>query len=248
MQTHSVAALALITLCGCTGDSSSSSSSRRATTSTQAAVSTPAQPAAAGATDVRGTVRSAPAETTVLLLGAAERPDLLALGDAVLDLQGVDSDGAFLLHAPAGRTAREVVVSAPGQALLRASLPLTGPLVLDPEARVACRVVGQNQDALEGAFALVLDAAGVPMPLPPVELVSTPSGVLTVTGLPAGTFELLVAAADGDRYGSLVVDVTRGQHISKDLELAVAPELERRFLKIAAGIDTQQPNRREETR
>ncbi|MGE0712562.1 MAG: hypothetical protein AB7N76_20275 [Planctomycetota bacterium] len=173
---------------------------------------------------------SAPAGTLVCLV----RPDpaardLRALADTVVSTAEVGADGSYELVpvGPAPAAGWELLVSAPGYALARA--PLGAELSLRPEARVEVQLPAGE----ELAVALVLDAAGRPLPLPATELVSDASGRLRATRLPAGRCELLIASPDLSRCARLALELAEGETRGVSLTLAPDDQLARRFVAAA---------------
>jgi hypothetical protein len=157
------------------------------------------------------------------------------MGDSVIDLAEVDAEGGFTLSAPEGRVAKRVLVSAPGCGLLSVSPAETGSLRLAPEAVVACRVLDAQGRPAEDAMALVLDPNGAPIPVPPIELVSGPDGVLKATRLAAGDYEILISAVDAERFALARVHVDAGQTVSREVRLEDDPDLRRRFMRAAGA-------------
>lgn len=201
--------------------------------------------AASGVTGVAplltGVVPGAPAGTVVHLLapGAAlPEEGLLGHGAAIVGTVDVDAHGAFAWPLEADLPApSEALVSAPGRALLRAPLAaLRGaPAPLAAEGVIEVWLTGQDGAAEVDAVALVLDAAGAPVPVPPEGLGSGADGRLSVTRLPAGDYTLLVGSVDAGRHGLAQVAVAAGQRVTLDLRLVEEPDLARRYLEAALG-------------
>ena len=87
----------------------------------------------------------------------------------------------------------------------------------------------------ELAFALVLDAEGIPLPVPVAPCVSDAGGALVVTRLPAGRCELLIASPDAEQMARLELDLAGGQTYRREVTLEEDDALTRRFLVIAGG-------------
>ncbi len=211
--------------CGGGGGSSSSSTSAAAT----------AAPA------VSGRVPGAPPGTVVHLVAPeAAAPDEGLLGHAAAIVATVDVDdaGAFSWPVEADLPApSEALVSAPGRALLRAPLAaLRGQEVaLAPEAVIEARATDPAGAPEVDAVAMILDATGAPVPVPPDGLGTDRDGRLRVTRLPAGDYTLLVGSADARRHALARVAVGAGERAALDLRLAEDPDLERRYIEAALG-------------
>lgn len=240
-----------LTLTACEGGSRSPApQSAQSTESAQSAapVERASEPALESSAALPGgrreaTLPGAPAGTQVFLVRPdAGARDLRALADTILDVSEPDARGAYsfpeapdLGAASAAQEALEVLVSAEGQALVRA--PWRGPetrVTLSPEARVEVVVRAAGGPA-ELAFALVLDAEGIPLPVPVAPCVSDAGGALVVTRLPAGRCELLIASPDAEQMARLELDLAGGQTYRREVTLEEDDALTRRFLVIAGG-------------
>ncbi|RMG11501.1 MAG: hypothetical protein D6731_15490 [Planctomycetota bacterium] len=202
----------------------------------------PAVRARSQAWTVSGTVPSAPPGTEFFLF-AAQPPgaDLRAWSGALLDRADL-REGRFLLTAPEGfASPLEVLVSAPGRALVRRSVSPGEDLSVDlpPEAVLTLGLRSPRGEAEEDALALVFDAqSGAPLPLPAPDLVSGADGSLRATRLPAGRFEVLVTSGDGARWGRLDIELAAGERVARSLTLQPADELELRFLeRVGAPVE-----------
>lgn len=227
-------------LSGCDGGSRGSNAATSAAAPVASAVSL-SQPASEAGAEVL--IPGLPAGAEVFLVQPdPEARDLRALADTILDVCEADARGALSFAPQAAASPQsglevglEVLVSAEGYALTRA--PWRGSdtrLALTPEARVEL-VVRAGEAAAELAFALVLDANGVPLPVPVASCVSDASGALLVTRLPAGSCELLIASPDLERMALLRLDVASGQTYRREVILEQDDALTRRFLVITGG-------------
>jgi len=220
----------LIPLGGCGGGGSSG-----APASTASAASEP---------KATGHVADAPAGTQVIVSSTPGASDLLALSAAVLDVHEVGPDGAFFIHPEA----TNVVVSAPGKALLRAPVSSSSaPLHLEPEAVLSARITDPAGRPEEDALVLVLEADAA-LPLSPLDLVTGADGRVQIGRLPTGRYELLVAAASGSRYVTAEVDLTSGATTTLELVASEDDALERRFLRITGAPFPGDALAREEVR
>ncbi len=216
----------LLSLAACGGGGASSSSTSAAATA---------------ATTITGRVPGAPPGTVVHLVAPeAAAPDEGLLGHAAAIVATVDvtDDGGFAWPAEADLPApREALVSAPGRALLRAPLgAFQGQEVaLAPEAVVEARVLDPQGAPEVDAVAVLLDASGAPVPVPPDGLATGRDGALRVTRLAAGEYTLLVGSADARRHALARVLVATGERAALDLRLADDADLARRYVEVALG-------------
>lgn len=188
---------------------------------------------------ITGRVPDAPAGTVVHLLAPeAVAPDagLLAHAAAIVDTLDVGPGGELVLphDAPAPT---DVLVSAPGRALLRAPFAAlaAGDVALEAEAVIAVRLAGPDGAPEVDAVAIVLDREGAPVPVPPELLASGIDGELRATRLPGGDYTLVIGSADGLRHAVAQVTVAAGGLAFHALTLVEDHDAARRFLEVIAG-------------
>lgn len=190
-----------------------------------------------------GRIVDAPAGTVVHLLAAGEvAPDagLLAHAAGIVDTLDVGPLGDFEVALEPGAAApAQVLVSAPGRALLRAPFEAlaTGNVALAPEAVIVVRVVSDDGAPEVDAMAIVLDQDGRPVPIPPETLASGVDGELRATRLPEGDYTLGIGSADGKRHALLSVSLPAGAVASHTVTLTEEPEAARRWVEVIAGRD-----------
>ncbi|RMG10014.1 MAG: hypothetical protein D6731_18415 [Planctomycetota bacterium] len=181
----------------------------------------PPRPRAA-APGVRLRVANAPLGAQALLLradpsGSAE--SVRGQLDRLLGLVALDADGTARFSTEADRPL-DVLISAPGRALLRARWRPGLDLALAPEGTCRVSVFGPQGDPEEDALALVLDGDGRVLPVPPELAVSDGRGRLLLTRLPARPLRVLVASADEERFAAAELQVPPGKEASLTLTLA----------------------------
>jgi hypothetical protein len=193
---------------------------------------------------IAGRVPGAPEGTVVHLLAPGEvaaDAGLLAHAEAIVDTLDVGADGGFALEPGAAAPASlEVLVSAPGRALLRVPFAALagGEVALEPEAVISLRLARADGAPEVDAVAVVLGRDGAPLPLPPETLASGIDGELRATRLPGGDYTLVVGSADGRRHAMIDVSVPGGARAFQAVTLTEDPEAERRFLDVVIGVDS----------
>jgi hypothetical protein len=220
-----LALLLALAVTGCTEDG--------ATSARKASGAAPIQ--SAPVHSISGRLLEAPEGAVVFLVKTdPQARDLYALAGTLLSSVEADPDGGFCFESQEGDG---VLVLAPGKAIARAAIKGDQPLdiALTPEARLIVQV-GEPY-----AAALVLDAQGVPLPLPAAELVSHADGTLRATRVPAGQFTVIVQSADGERHGSRAIALSASDERSITLPLVQDAELGRRFLLAAGGAALKHP-------
>lgn len=220
-----LALLLTLAVTGCTEDDSTSPRG----TSTAA----PIRPARAQS--ISGRLRGDSEGAVVFLVkNDPQARDLHTLAGTLLCSVEAAPDGGFRFE---GREGDGVLVLAPGKAIARAPIEGDQPLEIDliPEARLTVQV-GEPY-----AAALVLDARGVPLPLPAAELVSHADGTLRATRVPEGQFTVIVQSADGERHALHTVSLSASEERSVVLNLVQDPEVGRRFLLAAGGPALKSP-------
>jgi hypothetical protein len=218
MRNTLLAATALLLVaCGSSSSSSfsSSSSPKAGAAAAASSVSSGSSTAPVGS-EVLGRVLNAPAETLVHLVQPnAGARTLLDQAETILASTETNEQGRFRFSLSPNAAPLEVLVSAPGRALLRADLG-TGDLTLSPEAVCTVTLDASEEDAM----GLVLADDGRLLAVPPAELVANASGVLNATRLPAGRYQLVVGSADGQRFASEAFVVAEGARVALNLTLA----------------------------
>jgi len=201
------------------------------------AVSSTAAPGAT-APAIRGRLVDAPPDAEVFLLRPSPARDLYALADTVLDLSSIDTSGRFTLATPTEPGPWVLVVSAPGRALLHREVTADDTemlLALTPEATCSLVLIDEQGSPESLACALVLDAAGSPLPLPALDMVSLPDGTLSTRRLPAGDYEVLIESADGERHARLELHLAAAEQRIATVQLGTNPQLAQRFLLAVGG-------------
>lgn len=186
-------------------------------------------------------IPGAPAGTLVHVLAPGEvaaGAGLLAHAEAIVDTLDVGSDGVFALETGAAAP-EEILVSAPGRALLRTPFAAltSGEVALEPEAVISLRLARADGAPEVDAMAVVLGRDGAPVPVPPETLASGIDGELRATRLSGGDYTLVVGSADGRRHAIVDVSVSGGARAFQAVTLTEDPEAERRFLDVVLGRD-----------
>ncbi|MBX3469409.1 MAG: hypothetical protein KF878_21250 [Planctomycetes bacterium] len=201
---------------------------------------------AAAAPVITGRLAGAPAGAVVHLVApeaVVPGGGLLGHAAAIVGTVDLEPDGSFVwVVEPDLPRPTELIVSAPGHALARAALGVEA-LDLAPEAVVEVRALAPGGGPEVDAVALVLDAGGAPVPVPPDGLGAGSDGLLRAARLPAGAHTLLIESADGRRHAAVDVRLVAGERVALEVRLGEDPDAEQRFREALLGVDDEELDR-----